>query len=77
MWRLERHEQLKKMGLVALADEADDSAAMWASAAEHHRGTTVRQLLPLLPPEGGRQGLQGLATVGDDGSVAVWTNSGR
>ena len=81
VWRLERHEKLKKVGLTALADEVDsgedDSASMWASAAEYHSGTTVRQVLPLLPSEARHAGGPALATVGDDGSIAVWTDKGR
>ncbi len=78
VWRLERHEKLKKVGLVALADEMDGgSGSMWASAAAYHSGTTVRQLVPLLT-SGARQAAgPALATVGDDGSIAVWTDNGR
>lgn len=76
VWRLERHDKPSKVGLSALADEVDDSASLWASASEYHSGTTVRQLLPLLP--GARQDVgPALATVGDDGSIAVWTDKGR
>ncbi len=78
VWRLDRHEKFKKVGLVALGDEMDSGGgSMWASAAEYHAGATVRQLLPLLP-SGARQAAgPALASVGDDGSIAVWTDNGR
>lgn len=77
IWRLQRHEKLNKVILVKLADEVDsredDSASMWASATEYHSGTTVQQVLPLLPSAARPEGGPGLVTVGDDGSIAVWT----
>eukprot|EP01046_Picozoa_sp_COSAG06_P040859 COSAG06_NODE_4991_length_3803_cov_3.413337_2_plen_527_part_00 len=89
IWRLARHEKAQKVALIALADEVDgdDSASMWASAGEYHSGTTVRHVLPLgraanaeeegVAKKGGSRQQLGLATIGDDGSVAVWTDRGR